>query len=64
MLMASGYVTKASPGPPVATEETGSPVSWDMKPMTENTTKPAKMLVPQLRIGTRIESLKAKQNTV
>lgn len=58
IVIASGYVTKASPGPPVATVETGKPVSWDMKPITENTTNPAKMLVPQFKIGTRIESLK------
>ena len=44
--------------PPVATVDTGTPVLWDMKPSTENTTKPAKMLVPQFTIGTNMESLK------
>jgi hypothetical protein len=29
-----------------------------MKPSTENTTKPAKMLVPQFTVGTNMESLK------
>jgi hypothetical protein len=29
-----------------------------MKPSTENTTKPAKMLVPQFTVGTKMESLK------
>jgi hypothetical protein len=33
------------------------PVLWDMKPSTENTTKPAKILVPQFTVGTKIESL-------
>lgn len=56
--IASGYVTKARPGPPVATVETGNPVSWDMNPITEKTTKPAKMLVPQFNRGTKMESLK------
>lgn len=48
---------KASPGPPVATVSTGKPVSWDMKPITENTTNPANILVPQFITGTIIESL-------
>lgn len=61
IVIASGYVTKANPGPPVATEETGRPVSWDINPITEKTTKPAKILVPQFKIGTRIESLQKGQ---
>lgn len=56
--IASGYVTKARPGPLVATVATDIPVFSDMKPSTENTTKPANMLVPQFRIGITIESLK------
>lgn len=74
----------ANAGPPVATDETGKPVtsalgtkrkliielknyiiddfpgnrySRDMNPSTENTTKPAKTLVEQFIIGTRIASL-------
>lgn len=58
--IASGYVTKARPGPPVATVETGKPVLYDINPNTENTTNPAKILVPQFKIGTSMESLKNK----
>lgn len=60
IVIASGYVTNAKPGPPVATEETGSPVLWDMKPSTEKTTNPANILVPQFSKGTRMESLRGK----
>lgn len=60
--IASGYATKANPGPLVATLLTGNPVLWDIKPNTENTTNPANMLVPQFTIGTIIESLKTSKN--
>lgn len=57
--IASGYVTNARPGPPVATCATGIPVRCDIKPSTENTTKPANMLVVQLITGIRMQSLDA-----
>jgi hypothetical protein len=47
--------------PPVATVDTGIPVLWDIKPSTENTTKPAKILVPQFTVGTNMESLELAQ---
>lgn len=55
--IASGYVTNASPGPPVATCATGMPVLCDMNPSTENTTNPANMLVEQLITGISMQSL-------
>lgn len=88
--IASGYVMNAKDGPPVATDETGKPVtsvfgdtvvqiplfsgrnyqfygksySRDINPRTENTTKPAKMLVEQFMIGTRMASLRTIQNVI
>lgn len=58
IVIAAGYVTKAKDGPPVATVATGWPVLSAINPTTEKTTNPAKILVPQLIIGTNIESLK------
>lgn len=55
--IASGYVTNASPGPPVATWATGIPVLCDIKPSTEKTTNPANMLVEQLITGINMQSL-------
>ena len=50
--------------PPAATVDTGTPVLYDMNPRTENTTKPANILVPQLTIGTKIESLLKKKHSL
>lgn len=63
ILVHRNILCNSTHSPPVATVDTGTPVLWDMKPSTENTTKPAKMLVPQFTIGTNMESLKlAKTN--
>ena len=51
-------------GPSVATSATGTPVLCDMKPSTENMTKPPKKLVAQLMAETRTESLQRIANTV
>ena len=45
--------------PLVTTSSIDDPVSCAMKPMMEKITKPAKILVPQLRIGTMRASLVA-----
>lgn len=45
---ASGYATKARPGPWSATSDTGTFRWWAMKPRMEKMTKPAYTLVAQL----------------
>ena len=45
VVTASGYMMKASPGPPVATCEMSTFRSCATEPMYEKRTKPAKMLV-------------------
>lgn len=55
--IASGYVTKAKAGPPVATCSTDMPLLTDINPRMENTTNPAKILVEQFIIGIIIASL-------
>lgn len=57
METAAGYVTKASPGPAAATWPIGTPALSAAKPNTENTTNPARILVPQHTIGIMIEDL-------
>ena len=54
---ASGYTTKASPAPSLATRSTGRPVSNDMKPITEKMTKPPSTLVKQFTKDTKTASL-------
>ena len=58
MTLPSGQATKASPGPDAAALSMGTPVFTDMCPITENITKPANTLVPQLINATIKESLK------
>lgn len=57
MATAAGYVTKARPGPAAATAPTGTPVRSEANPRTENTTKPAQMLVALFITGIRIDVL-------
>ena len=44
--------------PEAATSFTSTPFSWAIKPSTEKITNPANILVAQLMIGTKNESLK------
>lgn len=44
-------MTKASPGPAVATSPTGTPARSAANPSTEKTTKPAQILVPLFTSG-------------
>ena len=53
----SGYTTKASPGPDVATSLTSLPETWAMKPNTLKITKPANTLVLQFMTDTIMASL-------
>lgn len=63
ILVHGNILCSSTHSPPVATVDTGTPVLCDMKPSTENTTKPAKMLVAQFTVGTNMESLElAKTN--
>ena len=51
--------------PPVATLSMGTPAWCDMKPSTENTTRPAKKLVKLFITGTTMASLRtAEQNRI
>lgn len=53
----------ASPGPLVATVATGLFVLLAINPMTENTTKPAVILVAEFASGTMSESLEIEINS-
>lgn len=57
-LTAVGYVTKANPGPVVATSPTGTPDRSAAKPRIENTTNPPHILVPLFTSGIIIDDLK------